>query len=220
MAYLARDFPERGAREIESRGLPQNPPHLTEITEALVRAAQNGDDAASRTIVQSLQRPVIATVFRFLGPGWRREVEDIAQEIFLKVFRALPAFDATRAKFTTWVYTFVRNHCYDVLKRRRLPTTSLHAVADDEAPRDVRDDRESLPTQNLENEELGRKIGEALATLGEDQRMVFVLREYEDLDYAEIAAITGVNEGTVKSRLFRAKEALRQQLAPWLQPEA
>ncbi len=193
---------------------------MTEISETIVRAAQAGDEAASRTIVEALQRPVVATVFRFLGPGWRREVEDISQEIFLKVFRALPTFDARRAKLTTWVYTFVRNHCYDVLKRRRLPTSSLQAVGADEPQRDVPDDRELLPTANLENQELGRRIGEALATLGEDQRMVFVLREYESLDYAEIAAITGVNEGTVKSRLFRAKEALRTQLAPYLQAGA
>jgi RNA polymerase sigma-70 factor (ECF subfamily) len=193
---------------------------VTEITETIVRAAQRGDDAASRTIVESLQRPVLATVFRFLGPAWRREVEDIAQEVFLKVFRALPNFDASRAKFTTWVYTFVRNHCYDVLKRRRLPTSSLQAVAPDEPQRDVADRRELQPNADLENQELGRRIGEALATLGEDQRMVFVLREYESLDYSEIAAITGVNEGTVKSRLFRAKESLRQQLAPYLQAGA
>lgn len=193
---------------------------MTEISETIVRAAQAGDEAASRTIVEALQRPVVATVFRFLGPGWRREVEDISQEIFLKVFRALPTFDARRAKLTTWVYTFVRNHCYDVLKRRRLPTSSLQAVGADEPQRDVPDDRELLPTASLENQELGRRIGEALATLGEDQRMVFVLREYESLDYAEIAAITGVNEGTVKSRLFRAKEALRTQLAPYLQAGA
>ncbi len=193
---------------------------MTEITETIVRAAQRGDDAASRTIVESLQRPVLATVFRFLGPAWRREVEDIAQEVFLKVFRALPNFDASRAKFTTWVYTFVRNHCYDVLKRRRLPTSSLQAVAPDEPQRDVADRRELQPNADLENQELGRRIGEALATLGEDQRMVFVLREYESLDYSEIAAITGVNEGTVKSRLFRAKESLRQQLAPYLQAGA
>lgn len=196
------------------------PPIVTEITASLVQRAQRGDDAASRTIVEELQRPVIATIFRFLGPGWRREVEDIAQEVFLKVFRALGSFDPARAKFTTWVYTFVRNHCYDVLKRRRLPTTSLHAVPADEPARDVADGRELVPHESLENQELGRRIGEAIATLGEDQRMVFVLREYENLEYAEIAAITGVNEGTVKSRLFRAKEALRAQLAPWLKAGA
>lgn len=189
---------------------------MTEIQPATVRAAQAGDAAAARSVVEALQRPVIATIFRFLGPAWRRDVEDLAQEVFLKVFRALPQFDPTRAKFTTWVYTFVRNHCYDVLKKRRLPTSSLHAAAADETPRELPDDRELLPTKSLENQELGRRIGEALATLGEDQRMVFVLREYEDLPFAEIAAITGVNEGTVKSRLFRAKESLRNQLAPYL----
>lgn len=193
---------------------------MTEITETIVRAAQSGDEAASRTIVEALQRPVIATIFRFLGAGWRREVEDIAQEVFLKVFRALHSFDPARAKFTTWVYTFVRNHCYDVLKRRRLPTSSLQAVPEGEAARDVVDGRELQPTSSLENQELGRAIGRALATLGEDQRMVFVLREYENLDYREIAAIVGVNEGTVKSRLFRAKESLREQLAPYLQAGA
>ncbi|MFY9342697.1 MAG: sigma-70 family RNA polymerase sigma factor [Planctomycetota bacterium] len=193
---------------------------MTEITADIVQAARAGDEAASRTIVEALQRPVIATIFRFLGAGWRREIEDIAQEVFLKVFRALASFDPARAKFTTWVYTFVRNHCYDVLKRRRLPTTSLHAVAADEPARDVTDRRELQPAGHAENQELGRAIGEALAGLGEDQRMVFVLREYENLDYREIAEITGVNEGTVKSRLFRAKEALRERLSPYLQAGA
>jgi RNA polymerase sigma-70 factor (ECF subfamily) len=143
-------------------------------------------------------------------------------EITEAIVRAaqLGSFDPARAKFTTWVYTFVRNHCYDVLKRRRLPTTSLQAVGPDEPQRDVGDRRELQPVRSVENQELGRRIGEALATLGEDQRMVFILREYENLDYAEIAAITGVNEGTVKSRLFRAKDKLREQLLPYLQAGA
>jgi len=193
---------------------------VTEITTSIVLAAQQGDQAACRQIVESMHRPIIATIFRFLGTGYRREVEDLAQEVFLKIFRAIDRFDPSRAKFTTWTYTFVRNHCYDVLKRRRLPTTSLHAGPVDEPARDFPDRRELQPVQDAENQELGRRIGEALGTLGEDQRMVFILREYESLDYSEIAEITGVNEGTVKSRLFRAKEALRQQLAPYLRAGA
>ncbi len=193
---------------------------MTEITTSLVLAAQQGDQTACREIVESLHRPIIATIFRFLGTGYRREVEDLAQEVFLKVFRAIDRFDPSRAKFTTWVYTFVRNHCYDVLKRRRLPTSSMHAGPADEPARDFADRRELQPVQDAENQELGRRIGEALGTLGEDQRMVFILREYESLDYSEIAEITGVHEGTVKSRLFRAKEALRQQLAPYLKAGA
>ncbi|MBX3465247.1 MAG: sigma-70 family RNA polymerase sigma factor [Planctomycetes bacterium] len=193
---------------------------MTEIAVSTVLAAQQGDQAASRAIVEALHRPVLATIFRFLGQGHQREVEDLAQEVFLKVFRALDRFDPSRAKFTTWVYTFVRNHCYDVLKRRRVPTTSLHSTGEDAPPRDVEDRRELRPVQEAENQELGRRIGEALAALGEDQRMAFILREYESLDYREIAAITGVNEGTVKSRLFRAKATLRQQLAPYLRSDA
>ncbi len=193
---------------------------MTEITNEIVLDAQRGDEAACRAIVEGLHRPIIATIYRFLGQGFRREVEDLAQEVFLKVFRALDKFDPTRAKFTTWVYTFVRNHCFDVLKKRRLKTTSMHAVAPDESARDFPDARELQPTADVENTELGRRIGEALATLGEDQRMVFILREYESLDYREIASITGVNEGTVKSRLFRAKESLRKQLQPYLEAGA
>lgn len=183
-------------------------------------AARRGDQEAARSLVEALHRPVIATIYRFLGPSFKKDVEDIAQDVFLKVFRALDRFDGSRAKFTTWVYTFVRNHCFDVLKRRRVPTTSMHAVPDDETARDFTDARELQPMRDAENEELGRRIGEALQKLGEDQRMVFILREYEGLDYREIADVTGVNEGTVKSRLFRAKEALRQQLQPYLEAGA
>lgn len=193
---------------------------MIDLPESTVLAAQRGDDAASRTILELLHRPVIAICFRFLGPRFRAEIEDIAQDVFLKVFRALPQFDPQRARFTTWVYTFVRNHCYDVLKKRRLPVTSLSPASDDDAPRDPVDARELRPTHTAENRELGQKIGEALAELGEDQRMAFILREYEGLDYAAIAVVTGVSEGTVKSRLFRAKEALRARLEPYLRAGA
>ena len=193
---------------------------MSDLSNNTVLAAQRGDPAACAAVVEALQRPVIATIFRFLGPRYRRDVEDLAQEVFLKVFRAIGKFDPQRARFTTWVFTFVRNHCFDVLKRRRLPTSSLHAVDPDQPVRDFADRRELVPTANVENQELGRRIAEALALLGEDQRMVFILREYEGLDYGEIAAVTGVSEGTVKSRLFRAKESLRQQLGPYLKAGA
>ena len=187
---------------------------MTKITEEQVLRAQQGDDAAGRALVEGLQRPVIATVYRFLGPAYRSDVEDIAQEIFVKIFRALRQFDANRATFTTWVYTLVRSHCFDVVKKRRPPTTG----AGDEGHDDDRAAGHALQANlDAETSELGRRIGEALSTLSEDQRMVFVLREYERLDYREIAAATGVHEGTVKSRLARAKDSLRQQLAPYLE---
>ena len=182
-----------------------------------MQRAQAGDELASRAIIEALHRPVLATVFRFLGPRFRPEIEDIAQDVFLKVFRAIDRFDPARGvKFTTWVYTFVRNHCFDVLKKRRVATTSLTDGQDEESQREVPDDSDLGPTRSAENRELGQKIEQALLALGEDQRMAFVLREYEGLDYGAIAQVMGVSEGTVKSRLHRAKESLRHRLAPYL----
>lgn len=190
---------------------------LTEIDSATVRAAQAGDDAATRRIIEGLHRPVLGTIHRFLGPRFRADVEDIAQEVFLKVFRALDRFDPERGvKFTTWVYTFVRNHCFDILKRRRLMTVSMSARDDDELGIDPADPDALPPSHGLSNAELGEKIEAALQSLGNDQRLAFVLREYEGLDYAAIAEVMGVSEGTVKSRLHRAKEALRQRLSPYV----
>ena len=190
---------------------------MTDLEAETVLRAQRGDEAACRTIIEELHRPILATIYRFLGSRFRSDVEDIAQDVFLKVFRSIDRFDADRGvKFTTWVYTFVRNHCFDVLKKRRLLTRSLSSVGDDDRPRDLPDERAQQPTQAAENTELGEKIELALASLGEDQRMTFVLREYEGLDYGAIAEVMGVSEGTIKSRLHRAKASLRDRLAPYL----
>ena len=192
---------------------------MTELDPQVVTRARDGDQDACRTLIEVLHRPVLATIYRFLGPRFQSQVEDIAQDIFLKVFRSIDRFDSERGvKFTTWIYTFVRNHCFDVLKKRRLATTSL--TSNEDTQREVPDEAALAPARSAENRELGQKIGEALAGLGEDQRMVFVLREYEGLEYSAIADVMGVSEGTVKSRLHRAKQALRNRLSPYLRNEA
>jgi RNA polymerase sigma-70 factor (ECF subfamily) len=190
---------------------------LVDLDLSTVRLAQQGDEDACRTIIEVLHRPVLATIHRFLGSRFRADAEDIAQDIFLKIFRSIDRFDPARGvKFSTWVYTFVRNHCFDIMKKRRLKTSSLTSAIDDEGQREVPDVGALGPTASAENVELGQKIETALMALGEDQRMVFVLREYEGLEYGAIAQVMGVSEGTVKSRLHRAKESLRHRLAPYL----
>jgi RNA polymerase sigma-70 factor (ECF subfamily) len=181
------------------------------IEPEVVARARRGDPAACREIVERLHRPVIATIFRFLGSRHAQDLEDIAQDVFLKIFRSLDRFDPARGvKFSTWIYTFVRNHCFDVLKKRRIKTTSLH---DGEgASLEPPDPAAPSPLRAAQASELGGKIEEALQSLEDDQRMVFVLREYEGLDYGAIAEVLDLNEGTVKSRLFRAREALRAKL--------
>ena len=185
------------------------------IENEVVLRARRGDPAACREIVERLHRPVIATIFRFLGSRYAQELEDIAQDVFVKIFRALERFEPERGvKFSTWIYTFVRNHCFDVLKKRRIKTSPLH---DGEgASIDPPDARVVSPLRAAQSSEIGTKIEEALQSLAEDQRMVFVLREYEGLDYGEIAKALELNEGTVKSRLFRAREAMRAKLGRYL----
>ncbi len=191
---------------------------MIEIDLQTVRAAQRGDEDAARTLIERLHRPILATAYRFLGPRYREQIEDIGQEIFLKIFRALDRFDVDRGvKFTTWVYAFVRNHCFDVQKKKRIPETSLTGQDDEQLQ--VEADAPGPPAQ-VETSELGERIEQAVAMLGEEQRMAFILREYEGLDYAQIAEVMSVSEGTIKSRLHRAKEALRLRLAPYLRTGA
>ena len=190
---------------------------MIDLDPQTVKLAQLGDEVACRRIIEELHRPILATIYRFLGPRYRPDYEDIAQDIFLKLFRSIERFDHDRGvKFTTWAFTFVRNHCFDILKKRRISTTSMTG-AEDQKQWDLSDGGSREPIASVENTELGRKIEAALSALGHDQRMVFVLREYEGLEYRAIAEVVGVSEGTIKSRLHRAKEAMRQRLAPYLQ---
>ncbi len=183
-----------------------------------IRAALDGDQAACRRIVEALHRPVLATIHRFLGRRFQEEVEDVAQDVFLKIFRALDRFDPERGvKFTTWAFTFVRNHCLDVLKKRRPATISLQGGREEEdGAWELEDPKGRRPVDEALNEELGRQLEAALQSLSEDHRMVFILREFERMDLKSIAEVTGTNEGTVKSRLHRAREALKRLLAPYL----
>jgi RNA polymerase sigma-70 factor, ECF subfamily len=187
---------------------------LTHIEPELVLLAQQGDQEASRRIIEDLHQPVLAFAYRMLGPAYRAELEDIAQEIFLRLFRALNRFDTGRGvKFTTWAFTFVRNYCLDILKKRRLTMVSLTSEDDEEGQWLLEDDQAVRPERQAWSQEIRTKLDDALDQIGAEQREVFVMREQQGMDYNEIAARTGVPEGTVKSRLHRARLALRGLLA-------
>jgi RNA polymerase sigma-70 factor (ECF subfamily) len=183
---------------------------LTYIEPRTIVKAQQGDEVASRKIIEDMHQPILAFAYRMLGPGYRGEMEDIAQEIFLRLFRTLDRFDLSRGvKFTTWVFTFVRNYCLDIRKKRRMNTVSLTAANPDEGQWALEDDRVVGPERHAWNQEIQAKVDEALEQLTAEQRAVFVMREQKGMEYREIASRTGVAEGTVKSRLHRARLALR-----------
>jgi RNA polymerase sigma-70 factor (ECF subfamily) len=133
-------------------------------------------------------------------------VEDIAQETFLRVFRALPSFERTGpARLSTWILTIASHRAIDELRRRRHDTQPLESAVYLAAA-----DRTDEFT---ERRMLAAMIDEAIADLKAEYRAAFVLREYHGLDYTEIASALGVEVGTIKSRLNRARTRLREALS-------
>ncbi len=188
---------------------------MQEIDCDIVVRAQAGDEAACRTILMELHRPVIGMIRRFLGPCHLEPVEDVAQEVFLRVFRSIARFDVERGvRFSTWVFSITRNYCFDVSRRPRLNVRSLEGR--DGTTDEIDDPAAHHALVALERHELGTVIHDAVARLSEDYRVAFVMREYEGLPYREIAHAVGANVGTVKTRLHRARKALRVHLSPYL----
>ncbi len=169
----------------------------------LVQRMRVGDADALRSIVERYQDRIFALIFGIVRD--RHEVEDVAQEVFLKVFRRIHAFDG-RSRFYTWLYRVAANSAKDhVKKRSRRPSVAL----DDNAgiPSMLRS-----PAENAERSELRLAVRAAINTLPGRYREVLTLREIEGLTYNEIAAILRVSMGTVESRLHRARARLKQVL--------
>lgn len=186
----------------DSHGRTQ-PGELDEIT---LRRAQRGDEDACRALVVCYQRAVFALLGRMLGPGRQGLVEDLAQDTFLQVFRALASFAPLGpAKLSTWILTIASRRAVDALRKHPPVTEPLEPETMD-APGGERGD------DAMRRRQVAAAIERALADLGPAYRAAFLLREYHDLDYGEIARALDIDLGTVKSRLARARAALRQAL--------
>lgn len=176
----------------------------------LVRRARAGDAAAFGELVSRHEARVLRLV-RGMVPG--PDAEDVAQDAFLKAWRKLPEFDE-RARFYTWIYRIAANTALDWRKRERyrrhgaLPET---AEGDDALPSEGPDARTSA-----QRRELAAAIDAAVARLPDHYHRIVVLREVEGLSYEEISETLGISKGTVESRLFRARERLREALKGWM----
>jgi RNA polymerase sigma-70 factor (ECF subfamily) len=176
----------------------RKPEGLDELT---LRRAQRGDERAWRDLIERYQTPVHALVWRMLAGRSRHRTEDLVQETFVRVLRALPKFDpGGPATLSTWILTIATRLVLNELRRPEMAAIEEEPLAVDRA--DVSAERRRLATA----------IAEGVATLPEGQRAVLVLREYHDLDYAEIADALELDIGTVKSRLARARAAMREHL--------
>ena len=188
-----------------------------EVDQQLVERAQRGEKAAFELLVAKYQRKLVRLLSRFIRDP--TEVEDVAQEAFIKAYRALPSFRGDSA-FYTWLYRIGINTAknYLVALGRRAPTVSETESADGDSP----EESGQVPDYNTpENELMSRQIAEtvnrAVEELPEELRTAITLRELEGLSYEEIASIMSCPIGTVRSRIFRAREAIAEKLRPQLE---
>ena len=145
--------------------------------------------------------------------GSREDAEDIAQEAFIRVYRSLGSFKGD-SRFSTWLYRIVSNLCADFGRRtKRMNEILINSIGDDDERTFEIPDSRFGPESELENDELRRELNEAIESLGEAHREIFLLREISGLSYTDISEATGLEEGTVKSRLFRARKYVRDFLA-------
>lgn len=187
-----------------------------DIDQQLVERVQRGDKAAFDLLVSKYQRKIFRLLSRLIRD--QAEVEDVAQEAFIKAYRALPNFRGDSA-FYTWLYRIAintaKNHL--VSRGRRAPTTTEADIEDAETFDDGDHLRDlNTPESMLLTKQVGEAVNRAIDQLPEDLRTAIVLREIEGLSYEEIADSMNCPIGTVRSRIFRAREAIAQELKPVL----
>jgi len=175
----------------------------------VVARARSGDRAAFEELVRLHQRGVYTLALRHTGSA--DDALDISQEAFLRAFKSLPAFHGGSA-FSTWMYRLTLNLCVDhARKNKRTVPFSALGEEDSGGLCEIPDLR-YLPENEAEMSELRGALSECIEKLPEDRRAVFILRAVNGLSYAEIAEALSLGEGTVKSRLSRAREQLKQEL--------
>jgi RNA polymerase sigma-70 factor, ECF subfamily len=176
---------------------------LHELTDfQVVERIQSGDNDAFDELMRRYKRPVVNFIYRMLGDA--SEADDVAQEVFVRVYQHIGEF-TPRAKFSTWLFALAHNAALDRSRwRKRHPTESLDSVPEAATATSVAD--------QTHINEVGKHIATAVAALPEDQRTAIVLAEYQGMSYAEIAAIMRCSEKSVESRLYRAKQTLRERL--------
>lgn len=184
--------------------------------EQLMLAFKSGDARAFNTLVTRHRQSVYNFIHRFVGH--RQRAEDLLQETWLKVVRSSSEYQP-KARFTTWVFTIARNLCVDSARKesyRQADSLDAPVGADPEGRslgEGVADELSQSPDRAANNSRLRPLLEKALRRLPEEQREVFLLREYHGIGFKEIAEVTGVNENTVKSRMRYALEGLRRALA-------
>jgi len=187
-----------------------------DVDRELVARAQKGDKRAFELLVEKYQRKLARLLSRFVRDP--SEVEDVTQEAFIKAYRALPAFRGDSA-FYTWLYRIGINTAKNYLMAlgRRAPTSTEIEAEEAEGFEEADQLRDiNTPESVLLSNEIGATVNATIAELPEELRTAIQLREIEGMSYEDIARIMDCPIGTVRSRIFRAREAIAERLRPLL----
>jgi RNA polymerase sigma-70 factor (ECF subfamily) len=182
--------------------------------EELMGRVARGDRRAFASLVQRHQQYILNLIHRSLGD--RIQAEDVAQEVFLRVWRAAEGYEP-KAKFTTWVYRIAVNLCLDAMKSAHHKQSFIHPDTGSEEQGENNEllygcDRAGSPEEHLLTAEESGRIFAALKSLPANQRLAVVLKKFDGLSYDEIGRIMGCSKAAVESLLVRAKRTLRNKL--------
>jgi len=180
-----------------------------------IQRAKHGDAEAFGLLVQRYERRVFSLVHHVLNR--REEVEDLAQEIFVKAFLGVRGYDG-RSSFATWLSRVAINHCYDHLRRQRTSRLLYFSQMNQEGERALEAKAESPPQEGINVEErtaLRDLAGKLLSRAPAEDRILLGLKELEDLSVEEIGELLGLKESTVKVRLHRARKRMLEDFRRW-----
>ena len=184
-----------------------------QVDQLLVERVQKGDKAAFDLLIHKYQHRIVSLIGRYVSDP--TEALDVAQEAFIKAYRAIGKFRGDSA-FYTWLYRIAINTAKNwlVARNRRPPASDIDAVDAEQYDMDSRLKERSTPENELMREEIEKTVYDTIATLPDDLRTAIILREIEGMSYEEIATTMECPIGTVRSRIFRAREAIDEKLKP------
>jgi len=174
---------------------------------ALVRRAQAGDEAAFRDIVERYQSKVFSIIHGIIRQ--RNDIEDIAQQVFSKVYFSIRNFDF-RSSLITWIYKITVNECFDYLRKKKVRKLVYESDLSEDEVRRVENTEPAVDRQVPVDQNLARRdyVVKLLTRVSEEERTLLLLKEVEGRSVEELATMTGMNENTIKVKLFRARQKL------------
>ena len=200
---------------------------MVELDDELMLRFQKGDEEAFNLLVRRHHKPLINFIARFTGD--RDNAEDLAQETFIRIYKAADRYKQGRAKFKTWMYIIAKNLCKNELRNRsrrdryRVNNTTINQHSTDGASEEI-DIVASAPANSsyqpevaLQRKELNKTIQTAIGELPEQYRYPLILRDIQGLSYDEISDILQLRSGTTKSRINRARIMLKDKLKPYME---